>query len=133
MSATLATAIAGNGVGRAQTVGTPFAVDTPFEELFDGVDDLIKRVADVENPEIRKVRARVHAAMVAAKGVAATGVAATGVAAKSAFEDGANRVRPQAAQVADRTDGYLRDYPGQALGVALLLGLGLGLIVSSRQ
>jgi ElaB/YqjD/DUF883 family membrane-anchored ribosome-binding protein len=112
MSATLATAIAGNGVGRAQQ-----AVGTQFEELFDGVDDLIKRVADVENPEIRRTRARVHAAMVAARRVAAMGVAA----------------RPQEVQVADRTDGYLRDYPGQALGVALLLGIGVGLIVYGRQ
>jgi ElaB/YqjD/DUF883 family membrane-anchored ribosome-binding protein len=117
MSATLATAIAGNGAGRATE-----AVGTPYEELFDGVDDLIRRVADVENPEIRRIRARVHASMVAAKGVAA----------KGAFEDGANQVRPQAVQIADRTDDYLRDYPGQAL-VALLVGLGLGLIVSSRQ
>jgi ElaB/YqjD/DUF883 family membrane-anchored ribosome-binding protein len=132
MSATLATAIAGNGAGRAKE-----AVGTPFEELFDGVDDLIRRVADVENPEIRRIRARVHASMVAAKGVAAKGVAAKGVAAKGvaakgAFEDGANMVRPQAVQIADRTDDYLREYPGQAL-VALLVGLGLGLIVSSRQ
>jgi ElaB/YqjD/DUF883 family membrane-anchored ribosome-binding protein len=117
MSATLATAIAGNGAGRATE-----AVGTPYEELFDGVDDLIRRVADVENPEIRRIRARVHASMVAAKGVAA----------KGAFEDGAYQVRPQAVQIADRTDDYLRDYPGQAL-VALLVGLGLGLIVSSRQ
>jgi ElaB/YqjD/DUF883 family membrane-anchored ribosome-binding protein len=123
MSATLATAIAGNGAGRAKE-----AVGTPFEELFDGVDDLIRRVADVENPEIRKIRARVHAAMVAARGVAAKGVAANG-----AFENGAKQVRPQAAEIAGRTDDYLRDYPGQALGVALLVGLGLGLIVSSRQ
>jgi len=118
MSATLATAIARDGAGRATE-----AVGTPFEELFDGVDDLIRRVADVENPEIRKIRARVHATMVAAKGVAANG----------AFEDGAKRVRPQPGQIADHTDDYLRDYPGQALGLALLVGLGLGLIVSSRQ
>jgi ElaB/YqjD/DUF883 family membrane-anchored ribosome-binding protein len=118
MSATFAPAIAGESAGRPkETIGTP------FEELFDGVDDLIRRVADVENPEIRKIRARVHAAMVAAKGVAT----------KGAFEDGANPVRPQAAQIAARADDYLRDYPGQALGVALLVGLGVGLIVSSRQ
>jgi ElaB/YqjD/DUF883 family membrane-anchored ribosome-binding protein len=125
MSATFAPAIAGNGAGRPkETVGTP------FEELFDGVDDLIRRVADFENPEIRKIRARVHAAMVAAKGAAA----ANGVATKGAFEDGANPVRAQAAQIADRADDYLRDdYPARALGVALLVGLGVGLIVSSRQ
>jgi ElaB/YqjD/DUF883 family membrane-anchored ribosome-binding protein len=139
MSATLATAIAGKGSGRAkESVGTPF-VGTPFEELFEGVDDLIRRVADVENPEIRKIRARVHAAMVAAKeiaanGAAADGVAVTGIAAHGAL-DGlrANPVRPQTVQVADDTDDYSRDYPGRALGVALLVGLSISLIVSSRQ
>jgi len=139
MSATLATA-AGNGAGRAKD-----AVGTPFDELFDGVDDLIRRVADVENPEIRKIRARVHASMVAAKGVAAKGVAAKGVAAngaasadgsatsQGAFEGVANHVRRPAMRVADHADTYLRDYSGQALGVALLVGIGVGLIVSSRQ
>jgi len=134
MSATLATA-AGNGAGRAKD-----AVGTPFDELFDGVDDLIRRVADVENPEIRKIRARVHASMVAAKGVAAKGVAANGAASadgsatsQGAFEGVANHVRRPAMRVADHADTYLRDYSGQALGVALLVGIGVGLIVSSRQ
>jgi ElaB/YqjD/DUF883 family membrane-anchored ribosome-binding protein len=139
MSATLATAIAGKGSGRAkESVGTPF-VGTPFEELFEGVDDLIRRVADVENPEIRKIRARVHATMVAAKEIAANGAAAdgfavTGIAAHGGL-DGlrANPVRPQTVQVADDTDDYSRDYPGRALGVALLVGLSVSLIVSSRQ
>jgi ElaB/YqjD/DUF883 family membrane-anchored ribosome-binding protein len=108
MSATLATGSAGNG--RAKE-----AVGTPFDELFNGVDDLIKRVADVENPEIRKIRARVHASMVAAKGVTAVTVAG-----------GANGSPGPA-------ESYFRNYPGQALGVALLVGLGVGLIVSSRQ
>jgi ElaB/YqjD/DUF883 family membrane-anchored ribosome-binding protein len=127
MSATLATGSASNG--RAKE-----AVGTPFDDLFDGVDDLIKRVADVENPEIRKIRARVHASMVAAKGVAGV-TAANGVAAANGSAGRAERVR--VAQIADHADdyldGYFRDYPGQALGVALLLGLGVGLIVSSRQ
>jgi ElaB/YqjD/DUF883 family membrane-anchored ribosome-binding protein len=127
MSATLATGSANNG--RAKE-----AVGTPFDDLFDGVDDLIKRVADVENPEIRRIRARVHASMVAAKGV--TGViAANGVAAVNGSAGLAERVR--VAQISDYADdyldGYFRDYPGQALGVALLVGFGVGLIVSSRQ
>lgn len=40
------------------------AVGTRLNELSDGVDDLIKRVADTENPEIRKIRAKAHASMV---------------------------------------------------------------------
>jgi ElaB/YqjD/DUF883 family membrane-anchored ribosome-binding protein len=112
MSAPLGMAIAGNGRGRAKD-----AVPTPFDELFDGVDDLIKRVADVESPEIRKTRAKVHAALVVAK---------------SALKDSTNQVRRQTVtvQVADRTDEYLNDDPGRSLGLALLVGVGLGLVVS---
>jgi len=109
MSAPLGTAIAGNGAGRGKN-----AVPTPFEELFDGVDDLIKRVADVESPEIRKIRAKVHAALVVAK---------------SALKDSANQVRRQTVQVAG-IDESLNEDPGQSLGLALLLGVGLGLVVS---
>ena len=98
--------------------------------MFDGVDDLIRRVADTENPEIRKVRAKVHAALVAAK---------SEVAAQSAFEEmeaqlnQLNQARGQAVQVDGSADDLLRDYPAPALGVALLVGIGLGLVVSLRQ
>jgi ElaB/YqjD/DUF883 family membrane-anchored ribosome-binding protein len=111
MSAPLGTAIARNGAARRGENAVP----TPFDELFDGVDDLIKRVADVESPEIRKIRAKVHAALVVAK---------------SALKDSANQVRRQTVQVADGTDEYLNEDPGQSLGLALLLGVGLGLVVS---
>ncbi len=86
-------------------------------ELFAGVDDLIRRVADTENPEIREIRARVYAALVVAK---------------TAFENSANQVRRQVGQAAATADDYAREYP-QAIGVALLVGLGLGLMASSRQ
>jgi ElaB/YqjD/DUF883 family membrane-anchored ribosome-binding protein len=129
MNAHVATAIDGNGAGRAnQPAGSA------LELLFDGVDDLIRRVADTENPEIRKIRAKVHAALVAAK---------SEVAAKSAFEEmeaqlnqargQVNQARGQAAQVDGGADDPLRDYPAPALGVALLVGIGLGLVVSLRQ
>jgi ElaB/YqjD/DUF883 family membrane-anchored ribosome-binding protein len=100
MNAQVATAIDGNGAGRAnQPVGSP------LEVLFDGVDDLIRRVADTENPEIRKVRAKVHAALVAAK---------SEFAAKSAFEE-------------------IEMQLNQARGQAVQVGIGLGLVVSLRQ
>jgi hypothetical protein len=126
MNAPIATAIGSNGAGRAGA-----AVETPFEQLFDGVDDVIRRVADVENPEIRKVRAKVHAALVAAKSAYET---------KSEFEDGANRAGGAPIQIAgggplqaDGSGDASGEYGGQALGVALLVGLSLGLIVSVRQ
>jgi ElaB/YqjD/DUF883 family membrane-anchored ribosome-binding protein len=137
MNAPAATAIGSNGAGRAKA-----AVETPFEQLFAGVDDLIRRVADVENPEIRKVRAKVYAALVAAKSAHEI---------KSEF--GANRLRREPMQIRggepmqaaggkplqaeitgdDMEDDDMEDYGGQALGVALLVGLSVGLIVSVRQ
>jgi ElaB/YqjD/DUF883 family membrane-anchored ribosome-binding protein len=99
-------------------------------ELFADVDDLIRRVADSENPEIRKVRAKVYAALVAAR---------------RSFDRRAHQVRRHAPPVAPRiapymvplvvdgTDEYLEEYPGPALGIALLVGLGVGLVVSLRQ
>jgi ElaB/YqjD/DUF883 family membrane-anchored ribosome-binding protein len=117
MNAHVATAIGSNRGGRAKAVGTP------LEELFDGVDDLIRRVADTENPEIRRVRAKVHAALVAAKSASDA----------RASEDIANPARRPAVQVTESADDPLGDYSGPALGVALLVGLGLGLVVSLRQ
>src|ERR1700722_16202531 len=113
MNAPLATAVAGYNVGRANP-----GFGAQFEELFDGVDDLIKRVADTENPEIRKIRAKVHASMVVAK---------------SACQELNPAVRPSSSPIyhagADPID---EDYPGEAVGVALLVGLGLGVIMSMQ-
>jgi len=97
-------------------------MNTAVVELFDGVDDLIRRVADTENPEIRKVRAKVHAALVVAKN-------ACDVEPKPV-------PRPQAVAPAVAANGtvgvaedWLSQYSAESLGVALLVGLGLGLIL----
>jgi ElaB/YqjD/DUF883 family membrane-anchored ribosome-binding protein len=90
-------------------------VGTQLDELFAGVDDLIKRVADTENPEIRKIRAKVHASMTVAK---------------SAFAGAAIQARPAAAMDEDLEE---LDDSEQALGVALLVGVGLGVIMSIQQ
>jgi ElaB/YqjD/DUF883 family membrane-anchored ribosome-binding protein len=90
--------------------------------MFAGVDDLIRRVADVENPEILKSRARVHATMVMAK---------------SAFKERALAVHFGATPIADDASSLkgaekLNNLPRQDFGVALLVGLGLGLVLPMR-
>jgi hypothetical protein len=94
---------------------TTIATGSHWAELFDGVDDLIHRVADTENLEIRKSRAKVYAAMVIAK---------------NALEQRATQTPSPPARFGDVTDDDLLDYSAETLGVPLLLGLGLGLIAS---
>jgi ElaB/YqjD/DUF883 family membrane-anchored ribosome-binding protein len=89
-----------------------------FEELFAGVDDLIRRVADVENPEIRRIRARVYGDMLVAKRAFAGGTYPVA------------QARPQARSPAEDDPD---DDSVQTLGVALLVGLGVGFITSWQQ
>jgi ElaB protein len=89
--------------------------DARFSELFDEVEDLIKRVADIDSPEIQRIRAKVRVALMVAK---------------SAWQDGATEMRRQAVRAAGTTDDYLREYPWVALGLATVLGFGIGVLVS---
>jgi len=84
-----------------------------FQDLFNGVEDLLKRIADVDSPEVQKMRAKVRIALRAAE---------------SAAQDGATHVRRRARAAAQKTDGYVRDYPWAALGIGALVGLGVGLV-----
>ncbi len=94
-------------------------------ELFDGVDDLIRRVADTENPEIRKVRAKVHAALMVAKSACQS---------ESRLEPAPRAcAQMEPAMVADGSveiaEDWLSHYSTPTLGVALLVGLSLGLML----
>jgi ElaB protein len=93
-------------------------ISAQFHELFDGVEDLIKRVAEVDSPEIQKIRAKARAALMVAR---------------SAVQDGAVHIGRQARLAAGTTDDYLREYPWYALGFGTLLGFGAGLLVGRRR
>ena len=90
-----------------------------FRDLFDDVEDLIKRVSEVDSPEIQKIRAKARVALMMAK---------------SALADGATHVGRQARRAAGSTGDYVREYPWYALGAGALLGFTLGiLVVRSRD
>jgi len=105
-------------------MNVPDASRGPVDALFTEVDDLIKRVADVDSPEILKIRAKVHAALVVAK---------------SAFAGGAHRIRERPAAIVSTVPAFDEvdqddDSPAtDDLGVVLLVGLSLGLVASLRQ
>jgi len=89
-----------------------------INDFLDNVDDLTKAIKDVEAPEIARVRAKVKMALAAAK---------------SALSDGAAQVRGQARQVSRNTDSYVRDNPWQVVGIAAVVGIALGVLMTRRS
>ena len=92
--------------------------NSQFHDLFDGVEELIKRVSELDSPEIQKIRAKARVALMMAK---------------SAVQDGATHAGRQARRAAGATDDYLREYPWYALGAGTLLGFGLGVLVARSR
>ena len=89
-----------------------------INDFLDNVDDLTQAIKDVETPEIARVRAKVKMALSAAK---------------SALSDGAATVRGQARQVSKTTDSYVRDNPWQVVGIAAVVGIALGIMMTRRS
>jgi ElaB/YqjD/DUF883 family membrane-anchored ribosome-binding protein len=92
--------------------------DGQFQEFFDGVDDLIEKVSQVQSPEIQKIRAKARVALGAAR---------------SAVRDSAAQVTKQARQLASTTDGYVRGSPWQAVAVGTLVGLVVGFAIGRKS
>ena len=92
-------------------------IGAQFKELFADVDELIRRVADTENPEIRRIRAQVYRASVVAKG---------------ALERSSQRADTRRPALPRATLVVSEESPVESpVAMALLLGLGLGLLASS--
>jgi ElaB/YqjD/DUF883 family membrane-anchored ribosome-binding protein len=91
----------------------------PFNELADSVDDLLRRISDVDSPEVKKIRTKVQIALAVAK---------------SAWQDTAHYANQQVANSLRLPGDYVRESPWRALGLATLLGVGLGaLLCRSRR
>jgi ElaB/YqjD/DUF883 family membrane-anchored ribosome-binding protein len=89
-----------------------------INDFLEDVEDLTKAIKDMETPEIARVRAKVKIALVAAK---------------SALRDGAEQIRGQAKQVGKTTDTYVRDNPWQVVGIAAVVGVVLGVLMTRRS
>jgi ElaB/YqjD/DUF883 family membrane-anchored ribosome-binding protein len=82
------------------------------------VQNLLARVAHVVDPEVARLRTRIE------RGLAT---------AKKTLVDGTDRVQRQAKDMLTTGDGYVRDRPWQAVGVAAAVGLFLGFLVARRS
>jgi len=82
------------------------------------VQNLLARVAHVADPEVARLRTRIERGLVTAK---------------KTLVDGTDRVQRQAKDMLTTGDGYVRDRPWQAVGVAAAVGLFLGFLVARRS
>jgi len=89
-----------------------------INNFIENVEDLTHALRDVDTPEIARVKAKVKIALAAAK---------------SALSDGAAQVNHQARQAGRTTDTYVRDNPWQVVGIAALIGITVGILVSRRS
>jgi ElaB/YqjD/DUF883 family membrane-anchored ribosome-binding protein len=115
-------------------------LDEQFRELFDGVEDLIKRVSEVNSPEVQKIRAKARVALMVAKSAIADGATHVGNQARRAAGTTGEYVRKAAGttgeyvrKAAGTTDDYVREYPWYALGAGALVGFALGILVSRSR
>jgi ElaB/YqjD/DUF883 family membrane-anchored ribosome-binding protein len=85
--------------------------------LIADIQDLLGRVAHVADPEIARLRIKVGRALTSAKKVLA---------------DGTDQVQRQAKNAMTAGDGYVREQPWQAVGIAAAAGLLVGFLVARR-
>lgn len=92
-------------------------ISAEFHDLVADVEDLVKRVANVGDAEVARVRARVEKTLAAAKSAAA---------------EGASTARTYARDATAATDSYVHESPWTAIGLAAAVGVLVGFIASRR-
>ena len=88
-----------------------------FRNLVADVEELIKRVAHVDDADLARAREKLQNTLSAAK---------------TALHDGTERVKTTARQAADRTDQYVHTNPWSAVGIAAAAGAAIAVLLSTR-
>lgn len=105
------------GRRRTQNGGNAGERSAEWKNLVADVEDLVKKVARVDDEEIAEIRARVEDTLAKAKGTASAGFAA---------------VRERAGEVTDATDEYVRENPWAVAGIAAAVGIVIGFLAARR-
>jgi ElaB/YqjD/DUF883 family membrane-anchored ribosome-binding protein len=88
-----------------------------WHRLVADVEDLVKKVANVDDEEIARIRSKVENTLTEAKASASAGIAA---------------VRGRAGDASEATDEYVRENPWAAIGIAAAVGIIIGFVASRR-
>jgi ElaB/YqjD/DUF883 family membrane-anchored ribosome-binding protein len=89
-----------------------------IKNLLADVEELVARIADLQDSDLDRVRSKVQRTLDAAK---------------QSIAEGADSVKRQAQSVATTADDYIRENPWQAVGIAALVGAVLGTLLARRS
>ncbi len=103
-----------NGDGLQERAGK---VASEWQNLIADVEDLVKKIANVGDAEVARVRARVERTLETAKSAAARS---------------ASTAREYANQAGARTDEYVHESPWTAVGLAAAVGVLIGFFAARR-
>jgi ElaB/YqjD/DUF883 family membrane-anchored ribosome-binding protein len=106
-----------NDAGDATSHIKSVAVDE-VRNLIADVEDLIARIADLNDADVATMRGKVMATVQSAKATLA---------------DSADALRRQAQRAASGADDYVRGSPWVAVGLAALVGAVVGILVARRS
>ena len=95
-----------------------------WRNLVADVEDLVKKVAHVDDEEIAEIRGRVEDTLAKAKTTVGAGLSAAGA--------GLAAARGHAEDVSDATDEYVRENPWAAIGIAAAVGIVIGFVAGRR-
>jgi ElaB/YqjD/DUF883 family membrane-anchored ribosome-binding protein len=101
----------------ASTASARQAVKDEVRRLVGDVEELVRCLGDAADPEIARLRSKVQAAI-------------SGV--QQAIASRAERVQQRAEDTLAAGDSYVREQPWQAVGLAALIGVAVGFLVSRR-
>lgn len=90
---------------------------TEWKNLVADVEDLVKKVANVDDDEIAKIRSRIQDTLAKARSTAGERLSAA---------------RERAEEATDATDDYVRENPWAAVGIAAAIGIVIGFVAGRR-
>ncbi len=94
------------------------AAAVEIKNLIADVEELVERIADLNDADVVRVRSKVMNAVGAAK---------------ESFTEGADTLRRQAQKALSGADDYVRESPWTAVGLAALVGAVVGILVARRS
>jgi ElaB/YqjD/DUF883 family membrane-anchored ribosome-binding protein len=88
-----------------------------IRNLIADVEELIRRVAHLDDAELAQARARLERTLATTR---------------ASLHNGTERVRAQARQAATNTDTYVHENPWSAIGIAAAAGAAIAVLLSTR-